>query len=129
MKAILPVLLIGIGFLAGCDSSKKETDSRFQQMTGTWQEGDKGVFTFSSDASFNAEVKTGSWGILVPQSFRISGTWKLSRDFLVIHISHSTHDNERFSGMKISEKLLDVDRNSFRTIGDNGKQNVYTRIN
>lgn len=123
MKGILPLLLLGTTFFVGC------SDSRRAQLTGTWQDAGNGTLTLNADASFSGDIQTGSWGILTPQAVYLTGTWRLSGGFIVLHINHATYENEKLSGMELSEKLLDVDRNSFRTRDKNGKETVYTRIN
>lgn len=119
----LPFLLVLAVSICGCSSSN---DSR---LIGTWKDDEgKGVFTFNSDGGMSGNIKTGSWGILTPTDIRVSGTWRVAGDEIVFTISDSTHAEEALSGMVISEKLVDVDKNSFRTIDENAKSTVYTRV-
>jgi len=48
---------------------------------------------------------------------------------MIYHITHSTHENEILAGMEMNERILSVENNSFRTKDNQGKENVYTRIN
>jgi hypothetical protein len=112
--------------LAGCSDG---TSAKQSKLVGTWKEDDGSTFTLRSDGSFSGTGKTGSWGVFVPTEIVLTGTWRLAGDDLVLKVTHSNHAQDKLVGMEISETVTDVDRNSFRSVNNNGKQNVYTRVN
>ncbi len=65
----------------------------------------------------------------MPTEVFASGTWRLAGDDLVLKFTHATFKQDTIVGMEESEKVTDVDRNSFRTVDKNGKQSIYTRVN
>ncbi len=116
---------ITVFLLIGCSNSETE---RRTSMVGTWKLDSGSTFTLRSDGSCSINLKTGSWGILTPTDVALTGTWRLLRDEFVIKISQSTYATEKLTGYEESEKIIDIDRNSFRTIDAKGKPYLYSRV-
>lgn len=121
-RSLLLMLCLCAALVSGCGTDRKS------QLVGTWKE-EHGVFSLLHDGTFTAQMETGSWGILVPTSIRVTGTWAISGNDMIFHITHSTHESGTFTGMEMNERILAVENNCFRTKTDAGKECVYTRIN
>ncbi len=116
---------ITVFLLIGCSESETDRQMRMS-LVGTWKQDNGTIFTLHSDGKFTANVKTGSWGILIPTNVDVSGTWKLSRGYIVIH-----SDKVDVGRVDVVEKelILGVNRNTLRTYGESGKKYEYSRVN
>src|SRR5262249_45043909 len=83
----------------------------------------RGSFTLESDGSYTGEVIQiiqlipGS-----PKSFQLKGTWKTVQGSIIFHIDESTYMNDQMAGRDITEKIIDVAKDSFQTVNDDGHQ-------
>lgn len=129
MEKFCGILVLGIVFfLTGCEA-EQPPDPRQAQLVGTWSEDRRGSFTLKSDGTYNAEVIQ-----LIqllpdsPKSFQLKGTWKTVPGAIVFHINESTYANERFADRDINEKIIDIAKDSFQTINEDGHQVRYDRV-
>ena len=71
---------------------------------------------------------TDGWEIRQPTTVAVSGTWKLTGENLVFTIKQSTYGNETLAGLSLSEKVLSVEGDPFRTVDPKGKQAHHGRV-
>ena len=121
LAVICMVLLLGT---SGCG------ESRYNKLVGSWQGNDhsRGTMTLNADGTMSSHVKTGSWGILVPSDIYISGNWRLSEDSIILEVTSSTYNNSTLSGVRLSEKIVNIDSDTFITIDSDGETQTYRRI-
>ncbi len=121
------LIVVGIGvmmsLLVGCGD-------RRSKLVGTWKsiDGDE-TTNLNSDGTCSGELETGAWGILQPRTIRMSGTWRVSGDRLIIKLTDSSYKEDKLQGMQVSQKLVEITGDTFTTINEKGERCKYERVN
>lgn len=115
-----------VAFLLGASGCG---DIRHGKLVGAWaQDKDNSIFTLNADGTMSGVLKTGSWGIVTPTVINISGNWRLSGDDIIFEITSSNYRNDELRGFRASEKIVNIFKNSFTTIGSDGDRCEYSRV-